>query len=297
MKIENKKLISVDSSDLVDGKFINHKITEIGDNCFNNMPELRYVSCKNVTTIGSYNFSYNAALTAIGDMPVLATIGSYNFGDNAALTAIGDMPVLATIGDGNFGDNAALTAIGDMPVLATIGDGNFRDNAALTAIKIRKKKYDIKAVDGTCFVIQNRETSKGIIIYSGYNINSMQKGVINKTDCFVAEKDGFFAHGTTKKVAIEDVKFKIVCEKLKNDPIKEDTLLTVNYYRMITGACDLGVREFMKQNGLEFEIINPGTSNEKTKEVNPITAKELLPLLVKNNAYGLEKFRKLLTFN
>ena len=274
MKIENKKLISVDASDLVDGQFINHKITEIGDGCFNNMPELRYVSCKNVTTIGSYNFRDNAALTAIGDMPVLATIGSYN-----------------------FSNNAALTAIGDMPVLDTIGSYNFSYNAALTAIKIRKKNYDIKSVDGTCFVFETKESSKGIIIYTGYNFNSMQKGVINKTDCFVAEKEGFFAHGSTIKGAIEDLKFKIVCEQLKNNPIEKDTLLTVNYYRMITGACDLGVREFMKQNGLEFEILNPGIpGKEKTKEINPIKASELLPLLEKNNAYGLEKFRKLITF-
>lgn len=33
MKIVNKKLISVSESDIVDGKFINKTVTEVGDDC------------------------------------------------------------------------------------------------------------------------------------------------------------------------------------------------------------------------------------------------------------------------
>lgn len=146
-------------------------------------------------------------------------------------------------------------------------------------------------IDKYLYVVENEKTSKGINIFSGYNLIKISNGLIVSEKCFVAEKDNFTAHGVTVKQAISDLQFKIVSEKLKNEPIEEDTLLTVNYYRLITGACDLGVRDFMKQNGLEFEIVN-----EKTKEINPIKAKDLLPLLERNNAYGIEKFKSLLSW-
>ena len=47
----------------------------------------------------------------------------------------------------------------------------------------------------------------------------------------------------------------------------------------------------MTRNKLDFEIVD-----DKTVEINPIKAFELLPILKKNNAYGLEKFKKLITF-
>lgn len=99
------------------------------------------------------------------------------------------------------------------------------------------------------------------------------------------------SHGKYLKQANEDLQFKIISEKLKSEPIEEDSLLTVKHYRLITGACDTGVRDFMQRNGLEFEVIN-----DETKEINPIKAKDLLPLLIKNNAYGIDKFKSLITF-
>ncbi|EJL66268.1 hypothetical protein, partial [Flavobacterium sp. CF136] len=99
------------------------------------------------------------------------------------------------------------------------------------------------------------------------------------------------AHGKSLKQANEDLQFKIISEKLKKEPIQEDSLLTVKHYRLITGACDTGVRDFMQRNGLEFEVVN-----NETKEINPIKAKDLLPLLIKNNAYGLDKFKELVQF-
>lgn len=61
--------------------------------------------------------------------------------------------------------------------------------------------------------------------------------------------------------------------------------------RTITGACDTGCRDFMQRNNIPFKV-----ENDKTVEVNPIKAKDLLPLLEKSNAYGIERFRSLLTF-
>lgn len=61
----------------------------------------------------------------------------------------------------------------------------------------------------------------------------------------------------------------------------KNTLITVNYYRLLTGSCQSGVEAFRKAHGL---------TKEKYK------AKDLLPILEKNQAYGLERFKKLVDF-
>ncbi|WP_434127509.1 hypothetical protein, partial [Enterococcus faecium] len=84
----------------------------------------------------------------------------------------------------------------------------------------------------------------------------------------------FFAHGDTIKKAISDVQFKLVAEKIKNEPILPGTIITVMYYRTVTGACELGCKDFIERNSLKKEEYR---------------ADELLPILEKNNAYGVEK--------
>ena len=120
----------------------------------------------------------------------------------------------------------------------------------------------------------------------------MSKGKINKEEFFVAEKEGYTAHGNSVKSAISDLKFKIVSEKLKNQPINHDTDFTIEKYRMITGACDAGCRSFMKHNDIPFRVNEDGY----TEELKPIKAKDLLPILERCNAYGFEKIKGLITF-
>jgi hypothetical protein len=107
----------------------------------------------------------------------------------------------------------------------------------------------------------------------------------------ITDGENTHSHGKSLKQANEDLQFKIASKKLKNTPIQEDSLLTVKHYRLITGAGDAGVRDFMNRNSLGFEVING-----ETKEINTVKAKDLLPLLIKNKAYGIEKFKSLIVF-
>jgi hypothetical protein len=108
---------------------------------------------------------------------------------------------------------------------------------------------------------------------------------------YIAQKGNFTAHGKTIKKAILDLEFKILSEKLKNDPINGNTVMSVKHYRIITGACELGCKDFMNKNDIKYKI-----NNENELEViDSITASELLVMLEKDNAYGLERFRELVT--
>ena len=98
---------------------------------------------------------------------------------------------------------------------------------------------------------------------------------------FIAQKRDKTAHGNTIKKAIIDLEFKFIAEKLKKEPINKDTVITDAYYRIITGSCEQGVIEWKRKNRVDVE---------------EILAKELLPILEKTNAYGLNKFKELISF-
>jgi protein tyrosine/serine phosphatase len=97
---------------------------------------------------------------------------------------------------------------------------------------------------------------------------------------FIAEKGNYTAHGETIKKAIQDLQFKIIAEKLRKDPIMPDTKITIQYYRIVTGACEMGAKSFQQQHDLKDEYL----------------AKDLLPILEKHGAYGVENFKKLINW-
>jgi hypothetical protein len=216
-------------------------------------------------------------------------IGDGCFSDFKSLTKI-ECKKVKTIGNYSISSNAALTTL-SLPVCETIGNHSIRSNAALTTLRIRDKKLLHKCVDGYAFIVEAKKTSKGINIYTGYNLVGLADKKIIKENLFVAEKDAFTAHGETVKKAIQDLQFKIVSEKLKKDPIKPNTKFTVKYYRTLTGACDSGCRSWMQNNKIPYKI-----DGRDTVELKPILAKDLLPILEKTNAYGLEMFKSLITF-
>ena len=153
------------------------------------------------------------------------------------------------------------------------------------------KKINYKIFDNLVFLVESERTSKGIKIYTGGNIKSITKNKPEIEKCFVSEKDNFFAHGETVKKSIQDLQFKIISKKLKNEPINETTELTVKYYRLLTGACSLGCENWLKQNNIPYKIIDGDPVENK-----PIKAKDLLPILEKSNAWGVEKFKSLINW-
>ena len=184
----------------------------------------------------------------------------------------------------------------DAPVLTTSGYICLRENNAtyktkytsiefvkgqFKTFKHRNKKYNAKRIDGLIFIVESEKTTKGIKIYSGFNLKGFDKGQFIKNQCYISEKDGFFAHGETIKKAISDVQFKAIADQLKKEPIKPETIITDQYYRIITGACEMGIKSWKQSH------------NVKADE---ITAKELLPILEKTNAYGYERFKQLCNF-
>jgi hypothetical protein len=113
---------------------------------------------------------------------------------------------------------------------------------------------------------------------------------ISKRDVFfIVQKDRYFAHSNSLKEAFADLEFKITSDKLKNSPIKKDTLITVAHYMAVTGACNFGCKNFMESNKIPFHM-----EGERVVEDSPIKAVELLKILKKTHAYGADRFEKLI---
>jgi hypothetical protein len=222
----------------------------------------------NLTTVGG-----SLSIHSDAKLPNLTTVGSYlSINSDAKL----DAPNLTTVGSSlNINSDAKL----DAPNLTTVGGSLYiSSDAKLDALFLKDLKW--KSVDGYLFVIESTKVKGDTTIYKGYNIKNVKDNVITKDECYVAEQGVYYAHGKTIKKAVEDVNFKTISEKLKKEPINKDTVINMNYYRLITGACEMGVQSFIKGNGLK----------ESYK------ASELLPILEQSNAYGLSKFKELLTF-
>ena len=175
-----------------------------------------------------------------------------------------------------------------------------QENATFTApkleiskniAKINNKNYKLIYKDNITFLVENKRQSKNTIIYSGLINLSIKSGVLKSTKAYLVEEGCFSAHGQTLIKAMEDLKFKIISEKIKNEPINADTKITLEIYRMITGACEIGCRHFMDMVNIPYKIIK-----EKLVEDTPVLAKDLLPLIEKHNSYGYDKFKQLVTF-
>ena len=131
------------------------------------------------------------------------------------------------------------------------------------------KKGEYCFFDGILSKVKSVKKTKGYIIYTtpfGY----------------VAQKGKLAAHGDTVKKSIIDLVFKKNVDKLKKTPINKDTVITRQYYRAITGACESGMKQWMMSNGIEKEKIK---------------AMDLLPMLKKTNAFGFNKIKSLVTFS
>ena len=238
------------------------------------------LSVPNLTSVGGYvNVWENAKLS----VPNLTSIGgSVSVGENAKLTG----PNLTSIGGSvSVGENAKLS----VPNLTSIGG----------PVSVR---WDSKLIRSKTEITYDRSMLERSFNASGYTFvdrilakivhtrGNVKKIIIaGQSEISYLVSDGeHHAHGKTLKQAQDDLRFKKIAEKLKTEPIKADTIITVMYYRTVTGSCETGVKQWID-----------ATFDEAQKSdilKNGIRADKLLPILKAKRAYGFERFQSLVEF-
>jgi len=223
-------------------------------------------------TVGGSLYLGGTAVTALPDN---LTVGGYLDLRGTGITALPDN---LTVGGSLYLEGTAVTALPDNLTVGGSLDLEGTGITAKAAEKVKKPtttllkfKRNYVSADGILTEVINKKGNT----YTVRNVGKKVNGYL--------VTDGKFthAHGETLAKAKEDFRFKQISEKLKKDPITKDTVITIQYYRIVTGACESGVKNWMEQNNIKKESYK---------------ASELLPILEKTNAYGLEWFKSLITF-
>ena len=204
------------------------------------------------------------------------------------LTAGGyiDLESLTTIPEGcnlTAGGNIYLRSLTTMPEGCNLTSGG---NIYLRSLTIKgdyKPKTNLIFFQGGAYLKSDGIFAKVVRKFGkAYKLKK-----INSEKEFWMVTDGAFihAHGETIKEAKEAFRFKVQAEKIKKEPITLESIIKIQHYRIITGACEFGVRRWIESNI---------PKNREEVVSNGIKVKDLLPILEKTNAYGLSKFKSLI---
>jgi len=119
------------------------------------------------------------------------------------------------------------------------------------------KKIKIKDIDGSTMIISSSKKANDFTIhkaryFKGVEFNKMPK-------CFIAERGNYYAHGKTIAEATNDVNFKYLRETANVQEIiseiKNKKTVTVEEYRLITGACAMGVKMFLEEKNITETVL------------------------------------------
>ncbi|MEM7698698.1 MAG: hypothetical protein AAF236_09875, partial [Verrucomicrobiota bacterium] len=120
-------------------------------------------------------------------------------------------------------------------------------------IVYQNRQFEIQYIDGDAMLLTSKRTIDGYKISKARYFHGGD--IVALPQCWIAEKDGFYAHGESIKDAIEDAAFKAMQVSANVEDIarevKQSGVVTKNQYRLLTGACDEGCRRFISDHGID----------------------------------------------
>jgi hypothetical protein len=134
------------------------------------------------------------------------------------------------------------------------GDLYINAEAKLDAPKLYSKGFDnFKVYDGIACVVISTKTKNGIDVLSCRQAKIKQQKLIGEK-LFVAKKGSITAHAADLKTALEELTFKLGdrnVDQYKNMPkhTRKSPEDWAFIYRMVTGACQYGTKQFMEAKG------------------------------------------------
>ena len=198
-----------------------------------------------------------------------------------------DLRNLTTLPEGvtlSAGGSLYLRNLTTLPEGVTLSAGGYLDLRNLTTEgqRYQGRAIKLRTIDGmTMRLIACRDLGDEIALWSAQYF----KGNL-ETDprCFVAQRGAFSAHGQSSQQALRDLRFKIAQANFDAgdlvQEIKARGSVRFNDYRLLTGACEAGLRQGLADRGLDPD----------TDELPLAQALELC-----RGAFGGEEFRRLMT--
>jgi hypothetical protein len=185
-----------------------------------------------------------------------------------------DLSSLTTLPEGIKFENQGYV---DLSSLTTLPEGIKFENQGsvdLSSLTSEKQNYlgkerVLRHIDGFTMLITSTRNQGDVTIsnaryFGGGDIDKLRK-------CFVAQSGNFSAHGDTLKSAIEDVKYKLQEQAGKSEAIeriKTSKIVTVNDFRIITGACREGMRQHLSQRNINMDEVESLTLDDAIKAMS-----------------------------
>jgi hypothetical protein len=220
----------------------------------------------------------NSQLASSGNASQLASSGDYSklasSGDYSKLASSGDYSKLVSSGYSStlalLGGNSAGSIVGFFSCISGI------NGTIITGVSYTKINEKITPFKGVCGIIGENglKENTDYIAYKNMfieyvTIDGIECGIISKKGkiykvilksnyeiAYIIEHNGQYAHGESIKEAKESLIYKISnrdkskYENWKLDDIKSFSEI-IESYRVITGACEFGVRNFVESNNIE----------------------------------------------
>lgn len=142
-----------------------------------------------------------------------------------------------------------------LPENTTFGNGGSVDLRSLTDEyqKYRGERIRLKTIDGYTMVIRSTKKKGDYTIIRAAYFGGGELADLKK--CWIAQHGEYFAHGKTIEQAMRDVRFKAMEHDFDQDEliaeIKARGTVQFNDFRLITGACESGLKHGMEQAGLD----------------------------------------------
>lgn len=117
-----------------------------------------------------------------------------------------------------------------------------------------QRSINWRFVDGYSMLIKSTKRAGDALLHRAEYLYDIAPGKKLRA-CYVAEQGEYTAHGDTIDEAMRDLRFKIAAENFNPDElaatIRERGTVKREDFRLITGACEAGLRIGMEQAGLE----------------------------------------------
>ena len=171
---------------------------------------------------------------------------------------------ITEIGDNVFYENNDIISIFSKNIKKT-GSDCFYSCAALTEISLPDKKILVEYLDNiVTYIIRKRKN----VIIGGINL-CVNDSELKYDECFIVTDGVNFSHGKSIKEAKKSLLYKISNrDTTKYKSMNLDSVLTlkegIEAYRVITGACEFGVKNFI-------EGLGKAKSKYTIKEIIKIT--------------------------
>lgn len=134
------------------------------------------------------------------------------------------------------------------------GGGVYLDSLTSPFQTYMGRKREFRHIDGYTMLITSKRSQGDFTVCKARYFGGGELDKLNS--CYLANSGDEWAHGSTAKAAIEDVQYKLQRTAGREEAIERvqsSQSVTVNDFRIITGACREGMRHHLSQRGIDME--------------------------------------------